>query len=419
MESITLKSVQTEKNKIIYLFSVSEGLKKLFLREEMFVEYDFDISEIPESILVLPFVANMLPVVWITNSVLWVKEVDLTFYKSQFIIKKGFEEMYSHYQFGGSLIPAKLIENTYEVKREAVVLFSGGIDANTTLARTIHLNPILMNIYGWFDDKTEYNAVCEGDRKDIELFSEDINLDTEFARSNFAKVVNTEKFDKEYKVLGNGFWGGFQHGTAFISIASIVAYHYGVKNVYIASSNTFGFNKPCGSDPRIDAAFEFATEGRAIHDGYELCRQKKVETVVAFQKSLDNSKNFKLRVCSFNDRNCLECEKCFRTTVELVAEGADLEKFDLSVDGDLLEHWKAVFNKTLYCFPVRFEDSYYWYETRERMKENYENIKEKEFVDWFLTYDFYSEQKKALLHYRITNFFKILSRRIKEKLVKN
>lgn len=411
MESITLKSIEINKNLIKYNFSTSEGNKKLFNRNFIFVEFDFDVTEIPESILVLPFLANMLPIAWISNSVLWVKEVDRTFYKSQFFIKKGFEEMYPQYRFGGTFVPAKLVDNSYKVRRESLVLFSGGVDANTTFIRTVDTNPMLLNIYGWFDESAEKNDVCDGDKRDINSFATNFCVDSTFVKSNFGTLVNNVIFNKRYKkALGKEFWGGFQHGIVFISIASVVAFYYGIKNIYIASSNTFGFNKPWGSDPRIDSSFEFATIGKVFHDGYELSRQDKIKVIVDYQRT--KNEKFPIRVCSFNDKNCRECEKCFRTTVELIAEGVDLSDYDLNVDGDLLEHWKNVFKKTLYCFPVWFEDHYYWYETRKRMKENYDNITEKTFVDWFLNYDFYGEQKKALRKYYIKNFFSILKRKM-------
>lgn len=414
MESITLTNIEIKNNIAKYYFTTSEGNKALFKRNFLFVEFDFDISKIPESILVLPFLANMLPIAWITNSVLWVKEVDRTFYKSQFLIKRGFEEMYQHYNFGGSFVPAKLVDNIYSVENESLLLFSGGVDANTTFIRIFDTKPMLLNIYGWFDESSEKNNVCDHDRLDIESFAQRFNVRATFAKSNFGTLVDKDVFHKRYrKALGKEFWGGFQHGIAFISIASVVAYYYGIKNIYIASSNTFGFNKPWGSDPRIDSAFEFATVGRVFHDGYELSRQDKINVIVNFQKKL-NEKYF-IRVCSFNDKNCRRCEKCFRTTVELIAEGADLECYDLSTDGDLLEHWKKVFSETLYCFPVRFEDEYYWFETKEKMKENYDNIIHKDFVDWFLNYDFYEGHKKALLSYRTKNFFNIVKRRLRNK----
>ena len=53
------------------------------------------------------------------------------------------------------------------------------------------------------------------------------------------------------------------------------------------------------------------------------------------------------------------------------------------------------------------------------MQETYENIEDKEFVDWFLNYDFIGERKKALRKYYKNNFFKIIKRKIAESRAVN
>ena len=50
-----------------------------------------------------------------------------------------------------------------------------------------------------------------------------------------------------------------------------------------------------------------------------------------------------------------------------------------------------------------------------RMKENYENIKEKDFVDWFTTYDFNKAYKDGIRNYYRKNFWSILKRKLTGK----
>ena len=63
-------------------------------------------------------------------------------------------------------------------------------------------------------------------------------------------------------------------------------------------------------------------------------------------------------------------------------------------------------------FNIRGESSLHWPAIKKRMKENYDNIADKEFVDWFMTYDFEAARKKALKNYYRKNFFKILKRKL-------
>lgn len=48
------------------------------------------------------------------------------------------------------------------------------------------------------------------------------------------------------------------------------------------------------------------------------------------------------------------------------------------------------------------------------MKENYENIKDKELVDWFMSYDFEDAKKKTLKKYYRQNFLKIIKRKLQK-----
>ena len=134
--------------------------------------------------------------------------------------------------------------------------------------------------------------------------------------------------------------------------------------------------------------------------------------MVDYQKK--SGKPYPVWVCSFIDKNCCECEKCFRTILEIVAEGGDIHNFGFEIESSLKEHWENVFERKLYGFGVEGEKKKHWPDSIKRMKENYAKIEEKEFVDWFLNYDFIGERKKALRKYYRDNFGSILKRKIVE-----
>ena len=121
---------------------------------------------------------------------------------------------------------------------------------------------------------------------------------------------------------------------AFISISIPICYLNNISTIYIASSFTKGQNNYCASDVTTDSEFKFAVNGKTIHDGFELNRQEKVRIIVEYQRSIHEP--YPLQVCSFNDHNCCECEKCFRTIIALVAEGANPHDFGFEYPGNLL-----------------------------------------------------------------------------------
>ena len=90
--------------------------------------------------------------------------------------------------------------------------------------------------------------------------------------------------------------------------------------------------------PRIDREFAVAS-CNVIHDAYELSRQQKIRVIVDAKKEADVQVN--LRVCSFKEENCNQCEKCFRTMIEIVAEGGNVNDFGFHIEGSFCEALKA------------------------------------------------------------------------------
>lgn len=412
MESIRLDKVIVEGKKVTYLFTPSLGLEKYFRKDnKMFIEYDIELNDIPKSILTIPFVSIILPIIWSTNSILWIEEIDRTFYDSIKKLKNAYQELYPHFKFRGTVVSAKVIENSYEVERESIQLFSGGLDANATYVRIAETNPILVNIYGWFEKYGDISNVFEQDKKDIGEFAKQNRLNSNFIASNFATFINTSKFDDDFKQkIGRQLWYGFQHSMAFISISIPLAYKYKVRNIYIASSNTLGYRIACASDPTTDIEFKYASVGGTIHDGFELTRQDKIKIVTDYYQNKDN--HFLLRVCSFNDENCCRCEKCFRTILGLVAEGVELSRFGFKIDKNLKTHFEDLMREKIHFMGLEKEKEIYWEDIKNRMIQNQEDIKETEFVEWFLTYDFIGERRKAVFKYRVKNILPILKRKV-------
>lgn len=118
-----------------------------------------------------------------------------------------------------------------------------------------------------------------------------------------------------------------------------------------------------------------------------------------------------IQACSFNDHNCCECEKCFRTIIELIAENANPEDFGFNIIGSIKRHWEEIINRNVGLWGVS-KENYYYHHARQRMTENYNNIDNKEFVDWFLTFDFIKAKKEGLRRYYRQNFFTILKRKL-------
>ena len=101
---IKVSDITIESNKLKVDFVVSDNLKKFFNDNTFWVYYSEDISDTPKSIAVIPFVCNVLPIIWLTDSNLIIDDVDANFYYNIPYIKNGYINMYPMFNFGGQII---------------------------------------------------------------------------------------------------------------------------------------------------------------------------------------------------------------------------------------------------------------------------------------------------------------------------
>lgn len=413
MDGVLLKKISVTGSHVEYKFKVTGILIPYFTTDTLFIDYAEDVSMVPESILVAPFVASILPLMWVTNTVMWVEEIDYSFYRSIHHVRDAYQRLYSHYPLLGNIIAARLVENQLDSKRDALLLFSGGLDANCSYVRIREQNPILFNIQGWFKQLTDINGAADADIRDCGDFAKREGRDFSFAKSNFAVLISESLWTKNIRPkFGDSWWHGFQHSMAFITIAMPLAFKHGIKNIYIASSVPMGEFCMCASHVTTDSEFRYAGIGKCVHDGSELVRQSKIQVVVDYQRN--TGKPYPMRVCSFNDHNCCECEKCFRTVLGLVAEAVNLADFGFYFEKPLKEHWEDVMYRKAGLMSFRSEKVLHWPYIIPRMKVNYDRMtkEQQEFVDWFLTFDFDEAVKKGRLRYYRQNLWSILKRKL-------
>lgn len=416
MKNITLENIIVKNNRIDYFFSVSGNLQKYFQKKNhMFLEYNYDISDIPKSILAIPFISNVIPLIWITGATLRVDELDNSFHECLDSVKVAYQEMFPNIRFNGAIVVGDIVTNTYIREHEAACLFSGGLDALTTFIRTKDKNPFLITEYGWHENEIKKSAVWEADKKNAVDFAKTNALENILIQSNYGSFIIADNIDTDFKrKLGDSWWHGLHHGLAIITAAIPIAYKLKIGCIYIASSNSPLYKVTCASDPTIDNQIRYAS-GEVFHDGYELTRQDKVKVVTDYYTAKKELIN--IRVCFKNEENCCNCEKCMRTILAIVAEGKDPKDFGFNIPINLSKHVKDFLTDEVKFLTDTFI-IIYWNIIQNRMKENYQSINDKDLLEWFLDYDFVAERKKSLLKYRITKFFPILKRKITTKFNK-
>lgn len=333
---VKLRSIEfsSDGKKITYDYEVSSAAARYFNAEKLFVEFDVDVSAVPASIAVIPLLCNLMPIAWFAGFDVEIPEVDEDFFRSLEALKT---EWSRHYPMlldrKSTLTVANLVGNRIEGEKPAM-LFSGGVDAFATYFRHFEQTPDLITIQG-----ADIELTDDKQWADVKRFNESEPILKQnakhYIRTNFQQFY-THKVD--YLLPNLGWWGNVQHGMALIGITAPLSWVEKYHTIYIASTRSvhMEFNA-WGSMPEIDNLMKWAGL-QTIHDGFELKRQDKVDTIVDAVGRLQ--KETTIRVCYSelkNDLNCSRCEKCVRTIFGIMMAGGNPKTYGFQADVSIYE----------------------------------------------------------------------------------
>jgi len=331
---LTLDTIvySNEGKRMTYQYTYDKSIAHYFNKKEAYyVEYDDPISSLPESINVIPFLANIMPIAWFVGFDVYVNELDETFYQSLQNLKEEFAIHFPQIKTDTKLHVAKMVANVLP-KEDCALLFSGGLDAFESLTRNLDKNPYLISVLGAdiaVDDQKRWH--------DFKRFNQE---ETIINKDRLCYVASNLRTFYTYEVdllVGVGWWGKIQHGMALLSLIAPLSVLHGITTTMIASSNTIEVNFGWGSTSETDEKVRWANQ-KVIHDGFHLRRTQKIENIVAFARKTGHQ--VKLRVCYSEWRkgyNCSRCTKCQRTMLGFILEGANPNDYGFEAPKDFYE----------------------------------------------------------------------------------
>lgn len=380
-------------NSIEYEYEVSSSLKHFFNDYPYTLSYELndaplDISGVPEGVLAVPFICNVLPVCWLCDAVLQVNEIDSDFLSSVPEFKKGYIEMFPDASFRGKIEAERVTVSSPSVSGRSALFYSGGLDSSCTLARHYDEKPYLISIWGSdipADNAEGWNVLHRTIAEDIKA----LGLDSIVIRSTFRKIINVGELGRNFSPVlkGDNWWHGVQHGIAIIAHAAPCNFILGVTSQYIAASYSPEHTAPsCASDPTIDNYVRFAG-CQVYHDAY-ISRQEKVRELVKFCN--ERKINIHLHVCwkSVDGKNCQMCEKCCRTIMGILTENADPNDYGFSLSKKNLDKCRCL---CVYAIEYGQNSIPFWKQIQDRFSENKSNLinsKNYKYVSWLDNFDF-------------------------------
>ncbi|TAH73745.1 MAG: hypothetical protein EWM47_02460 [Anaerolineaceae bacterium] len=319
MNRIVIEDVKVIDNHLECNYTIYGEWKRYFKdTNTFFIDYGKKIDRAPESVLVIPLLCNVLPLVWIFDAELIVDDIDKDFFDSIEDFKQGYVNMYPQVSFKGRVSPMKITDNRQDNLNRTATFFSGGVDAYNTLFTHIDENPILVTLWGadiTFEDQVGWKFVDSL----IKRVALQYKLDYIPIKTSFRRFLNEKTLsDYVFKLTGDNWWYGYQHGIGIIGHIAPLAYQYKIKTAYIASSLTIDDNTTCASDPTIDNFVRFFG-CQVVHDGYEYSRPEKTLRISKYVEKTKIPVQFKVCWESEGGSNCCHCEKCYRTILCLIA----------------------------------------------------------------------------------------------------
>lgn len=410
MNRIILNKIDVKQNKVTYNYSIEGSIKKFFRNKNKYtINYEYDISKVPNGILAIPFVANVLPMIWLFDAQLYIESLDINFYKSIAEIKKSYVNMYPQLDFKGEVIVKSKEKNYYQGEKKGL-FFSGGLDATSTLITHYDEKPLLINIQG-SDLSTYYKKVLRNVKSYLTNVANSFDLDITFIKSEFRTIIKEKSVTKRfYSLVKDNYWHGFQHGIAIISHAAPIAYIEKLDLIYIAASYTKESLVPCASDPTIDNKVIMANT-KIFHDGFELDRNGKSQNVINFINK--TNKKIKLRVCYEDYRvdNCCSCEKCYRTIMNFCAKDFDVKKIGFNLnDNNFKKMEKDIKNRIIFTT----SDKAYW-NTIKKEFDLHPNLKNDSRFSWIYDLDLDSINDNKMKKIKTTLYKNV--RRVKKVLI--
>ena len=385
-------------NKLQFRLRYSKPLRKYFLNDTFFVEYDshIDLGNVDESILVIPIVSMIVPIAWAVGADVRLRKLDQTYLQSLNKIKDIFRAFYPSFSFSSSLEIEDLVLNQSGGDRTGL-LFSGGVDCTTSYVRHRDEKPDLISIWGT-DHRLHEEARWNRLRSGIRWLANRDGVTALEVKTDIS-CINMLLLGYEF---GFSWYSEVAHGLMLLGLCAPVTVARTIGSLLIAASFYEGEEtRPWGSLPSTDNNVSWANV-TVSHDGYELSRQQKLKYV----SNIEPERFSHLWVCQIDPRaNCVNCEKCFRTITGLALEGIDPRNCNFNIDMKVFARIKDLLLSGK--MPVASSERDEWIDIQRHIPGKIEDdiCGSREFFTWFRQFDLSkqtgSKIKVSLWHYRL------------------
>jgi len=392
---IVIDSPHVSRNEIRYRLHFPRTLRKYFLKDTSYVQYDssLDIGNVDSSILAIPMASVVAPIAWAVGAEVRLDKLDETYLQSLDRIKELYRHIYPRLSYSGDIRAEKTVTNKFGGERTGV-LFSGGVDSSASYLRHKDKKPDLIPICGVLDLPHFEEEFWSRVWADISSLANRDGIGAFQVKTDILRNINHELLTNEFKYS----WYGVSSGLFLLGMVPPVTAVRGIKTVVVAASYTEDYEKNTGAHPSIDTNIAWA-DVNVLHDGYALSRQQKINYLCRREniRYLSN-----LRVCWDSARkiNCGNCEKCLRTITNLLLEGIDPNSCNFDIDAGTFPRLKDCFIKGR--MKLTASQMFMWIDIKKNIPEqiDIDIYGSREFLTWLRSFDL-SQYRTNRLRYFI------------------
>lgn len=404
MAEISVTDVRADGHTLECDVDIPPNLRRFFDDDRFVVEYDRDISHVPEHVLTIPVLGHVCPVAWAVGADVVVDVVDREYLESLPAVRDALGDMHPEFiTSSADVLPGEVVEESPDRSfDDTAQLFTGGVDSLATYIRHHDEKPALISVHGWTVDVDDVDHWRETVAY-FEEFARDRGLEHRTIRSNMLSFLDVTMLDAHFRPHYDGSWySDVGHGLGLLSLCAPLAYETGIGELRIASTHVEEYDVAWGSHPTIDDNVSWAGTTPS-HDGYELTRQEKVELIAEYANTVEDE--FTIRTCIHDDGggNCNSCEKCYRTMVALRLSGLDPNEFGYDYSHEILADVRSKFETAEWS--LRGDKPYFWGEIQERVPDDVseEPREVRSFYRWLRTADFerFTAQANPPLKHRV------------------
>ncbi|MCX7998422.1 MAG: hypothetical protein N3A69_05645 [Leptospiraceae bacterium] len=331
MSEICIDVKKVDDKKIIYKLQIPKKLKKYFQKSKFYIEFEHEKVNLKydNPLLTVPAVSIVFPIALVSRSEIYVDFLDKNFLQSLKNLAQVIKKMYP-------AIPDEVLIHTDTLNCKylevnSLAFYSGGLDSTHLLYTLANKKPYLATILG-SDIKSKKDPIWKETKNLAIKANRELNC-----RGNIFVYFDNPldnyllSLDFENKMYGNDWWGGIQAGITIPTLVAPISENLNLGEIYIASGLPERWLLPWSDRKEIYEQIKFGSAQVLSPDG-GLTRLDKAKNLAYFILS-KNYPKLPIRSClntgslKHKQLNCGECEKCLRTSLELLIAKLEPNEF--------------------------------------------------------------------------------------------